>query len=111
MTTPHAFALVTGATDGIGKASARQLASAGFYVIIHGRDEMHLRATADDLRRFPNAPQIDWVQADFAELAQVKSLGAYLADNYDRLDVLLNADSRLTVTSARSRSTISRLSH
>ncbi len=90
MTNTPTFALVTGATDGIGKATARQFAAAGFYVVIHGRDETRLRATAEDLRRLPNAFQIDCVQADLAELAQVKSLGAYLANNYDRLDVLIN---------------------
>jgi NAD(P)-dependent dehydrogenase (short-subunit alcohol dehydrogenase family) len=90
MTNPHVFALITGATDGIGKAAARQLAAAGYYVVVHGRDEARLRATVDELRRLPNAPQIDWVQADFAELAQVKALGVYLADNYDRFDVLIN---------------------
>jgi NAD(P)-dependent dehydrogenase (short-subunit alcohol dehydrogenase family) len=82
--------LITGATDGIGKATALRFADLGYYVLIHGRDEARLRATQQELSlRNPDA-HIDWVQADFASLVQTRVLGHFLAENYDRLDVLIN---------------------
>lgn len=82
--------LITGATDGIGKAAARQFAQLGWMVLIHGRDEARLRATQRELIDATGNASIDWLLADFAELAQVRALGGYLVDNYDRLDVLVN---------------------
>jgi 17beta-estradiol 17-dehydrogenase / very-long-chain 3-oxoacyl-CoA reductase len=45
----NAYALVTGATDGIGKAVAIELASNGFNVIIHGRNADKLISTAKEI--------------------------------------------------------------
>lgn len=42
--TDGAYALVTGATDGIGKAIALELATKGFNLILHGRDSIKLEA-------------------------------------------------------------------
>ncbi|OIW34188.1 putative oxidoreductase,short chain dehydrogenase, partial [Coniochaeta ligniaria NRRL 30616] len=44
------WALVTGATDGIGKALAHELASHGFNVVIHGRNATKLAAVEAELR-------------------------------------------------------------
>ncbi|MGH8270428.1 MAG: SDR family NAD(P)-dependent oxidoreductase, partial [Steroidobacteraceae bacterium] len=38
--TPRKAALITGSTDGLGRAVARSLASSGFRVLIHGRDRV-----------------------------------------------------------------------
>jgi NAD(P)-dependent dehydrogenase (short-subunit alcohol dehydrogenase family) len=84
------FVLITGATDGIGRATAVALARAGWNVLLHGRDDARLRATRDDIAGATGNPNIDWVRADFSRLGEVRALGAYLADNYDRLDVLIN---------------------
>lgn len=45
------YALVTGASDGIGKAIARELYSRGFNLIIHGRNEEKLWSAAKDIRK------------------------------------------------------------
>ena len=42
--TPGAFAVVTGATDGIGKTIAMALAKKGFNIVLHGRNEEKLQA-------------------------------------------------------------------
>ncbi|PCH40815.1 NAD(P)-binding protein [Wolfiporia cocos MD-104 SS10] len=47
---PPAYALVTGATDGIGKAVAEELYSKGFNLILHGRNEQKLAQVVDLLR-------------------------------------------------------------
>jgi NAD(P)-dependent dehydrogenase (short-subunit alcohol dehydrogenase family) len=41
--------LVTGATDGLGKAVAAELAGAGATVLVHGRDDTRAAAAANDL--------------------------------------------------------------
>lgn len=48
--TKDAFALVTGSTDGIGKAIAMELAAKGFHIILHGRDTEKLKNTIAEIR-------------------------------------------------------------
>lgn len=49
-----AWALVTGATDGIGKQFSHELAGRGFNVVLHGRNPTKLAAVQDELvRKFP----------------------------------------------------------
>lgn len=84
------FVLITGATDGIGRATAQRFAADGWSVLLHGRDDARLRATQAAISAQTGNSSVDWVRADFASLRDVRALGAYLADNYDRLDVLVN---------------------
>ncbi len=90
--------LITGATDGVGRAAALRLARAGCFLLIHGRNEDKLRDTARLLEAQPGAMRVDWLLADFNSLAQVRALGAYLADNYDRIDALVNNAGTLSQT-------------
>ncbi|KAI0940582.1 hypothetical protein AcW1_003739 [Taiwanofungus camphoratus] len=45
-----AYALVTGASDGIGKAVAQELYDRGFNLILHGRNEEKVRRVAEEIR-------------------------------------------------------------
>ena len=87
--------VITGASDGIGAAAARQLQAAGERVVVVGRDPDKTRSVADGI----GAP---WHVADFADLAQVRDLAAALSESYPRIDVLANnaggifAERRLT---------------
>lgn len=47
----RAWALVTGASDGIGKGFAEELCQRGFNVVIHGRNRKKLQGVADDLKK------------------------------------------------------------
>ena len=47
---PSPYALVTGATDGIGKATARELYNKGFNLILHGRNEKKLYDVIEEFR-------------------------------------------------------------
>ncbi|WP_343674062.1 SDR family NAD(P)-dependent oxidoreductase [Chitinophaga sp.] len=47
---PDAYALVTGATDGIGKAIALELASKGFNLVIHGRNKEKLTLVTQEIK-------------------------------------------------------------
>jgi NAD(P)-dependent dehydrogenase (short-subunit alcohol dehydrogenase family) len=80
---PGRTIVITGASDGIGAAAARRLAGAGERVVLVGRDPARTAAVAADL----GAPHH---LADFAELDQVRRLGAELHAAYPRIDVLAN---------------------
>jgi NAD(P)-dependent dehydrogenase (short-subunit alcohol dehydrogenase family) len=77
--------LITGATDGLGRALATHLAGQGVELILHGRDPDRLAALAAEL---PGEP--DTVLADLAELAQVRRMAAEVRERTDRLDVLVS---------------------
>ncbi|MET7770923.1 SDR family NAD(P)-dependent oxidoreductase [Nocardia sp. NPDC005366] len=75
--------LITGASDGIGAAAARQLSALGERVIIVGRSPEKTRQVANEL----DAPHH---VADFQDLEQVKALAATLLKEYPQIDVLAN---------------------
>jgi retinol dehydrogenase 12 len=82
--------VVTGATNGIGLATARALAALGATVLVHGRDLARASAAAADISRDTGNPRVRAVQADFAHLAQVRRLAQELDTILPRLDVLIN---------------------
>ena len=75
--------VITGASDGIGAAAARQLRRSGHTVVIVGRSPEKTRRIAEELRS-------PFHTADFAELSQVRELAARLASQHPRVDVLVN---------------------
>src|SRR2546423_717630 len=76
--------LVTGATDGLGRGLARELAAAGATVLIHGRDPDRIRATREQVGSGRT------YQADFASLAAVDRMADRIVEEETRLDVLVN---------------------
>jgi len=82
--------LVTGATSGIGKETARQLAMLGATVIITGRDAARGAAAAAEITRQAPLARVEVMTADLSSLAQVRSLAADVLSGHGRLDVLVN---------------------
>lgn len=83
-------ALVTGATDGIGKQTALELAERGAHVIVHGRSRDKAERVVDELRAATGAGQrVEACVADFSRLAEVRALGEEIALR-PRLDILVN---------------------
>jgi NAD(P)-dependent dehydrogenase (short-subunit alcohol dehydrogenase family) len=82
--------LVTGASDGIGKETAKTLAKQGHTVILHGRNTQKTQAVYDEIKAETGNNNIDMFTADFLSLAEVKRFADKIKQKYDRLDVLVN---------------------
>ena len=82
--------LVTGATDGIGRATARELVERGCAVIVHGRDEQRAGEAARELAAATGSPDVTWVAGDFGSLAGVRAMAEQVLRACPRLDVLIN---------------------
>ncbi len=82
--------LVTGATDGIGKQTALELARMGAQVLVHGRNDARAEAAAQDIRRASANDRVASVVADFASLQQVREMAGQILAEYERLDVLIH---------------------
>ncbi len=80
--------MITGATDGLGKGLASELAPAGGRLILHGRNEEKGRALLEELK--PKATgELEWRRADLSSLDEVSDLADSLLEE-DRIDVLVN---------------------
>ena len=87
---PQRIAVVTGATEGIGKETATELAAKGLLVVVHGRSAARARQAADEVAKASGASKVDVCVADFASVKQVRAMAEGLAATYPRIDVLLN---------------------
>ena len=82
--------LITGATDGIGKATALALAQQGHLVIVHGRTTAKARAVADALHAATGSEYVDYAAGDFSRLADVRALANDVIERHPGLDTLIN---------------------
>jgi NAD(P)-dependent dehydrogenase (short-subunit alcohol dehydrogenase family) len=82
--------LVTGATDGLGKGVAAELASRGATVLLHGRSQERLDATLAELRETTGSEKLRTYRSDFASLAEVRAMAEEIGAQEPRLDVLVN---------------------
>lgn len=82
--------LITGATDGIGKQTAIELAKLGYRVIIHGRNKERAQQTVNEIQHTTNNSQLSFIVCDLASLKDVRKLAEEIKSKYDRLDILIN---------------------
>lgn len=82
--------LVTGATDGLGRGLAEQLAADGATVHLHGRDPGRLATTADEIRQRTGNERLVTHLADFASLDEVRALADEVSRSADQLHVLVS---------------------
>ena len=82
--------LVTGATDGLGRAVAERLAVEGATVLIHGRDKERLAAAEADIEMLAGADRVRTYQADFASLAEVQEMADQVVRDEPELHALVN---------------------
>ena len=82
--------LITGATDGVGKATALGLARQGFEVVIAARNEAKAQAVRAEIEAASGARDVRLLKCDLASLAEVHQLADDFKARYGRLDVLIN---------------------
>ena len=84
--------LVTGASDGIGKALAVRAASLGAQVILHGRNQSKLEKVYDEIEALDGAarPSIAVMDLLTAQSAEYEQLAASLDSEFGRLDGLVH---------------------
>lgn len=83
-------ALITGATNGIGKAAAAALAAMGAEVVLVGRNRALTESTVAELKRATGNEKIDHLVADLSVQAEVRKLAADFLNSGRPLHILLN---------------------
>lgn len=88
----NSWALITGATDGIGKALAMDLAREGFNIILVSRTLEKLNKVAAEIRNINSNVSTHVIQYDFSilnQLSDYQKAFAYLKDKFD-ISILIN---------------------
>jgi NAD(P)-dependent dehydrogenase (short-subunit alcohol dehydrogenase family) len=96
-------ALITGATDGVGRVVARALAQQGWRVLVHGRDRPRGEALVREIEQAGG--RATFLAADLASLAEVRRLADAVKQQTSRLDLLINNAGIGSVGSAPGRQT------
>src|SRR5665647_2728708 len=81
--------LVTGATSGIGRATATGLAAMGARLAITGRDRERTEGAAREIRA-ASGGQVDVFVADLSSQSEVRRLAGEVLQSLSRIDVLVN---------------------
>ena len=75
--------VITGASQGFGRALAKALKQGRAHVVISGNDKENLEKTAKEL-------SVDHFLADVTLFEDVKNLGAYVVEKYKKIDFWIN---------------------
>lgn len=82
--------MVTGATSGIGRVTARALAERGARVIVVGRSADKGATAVDDITRRTGNPAVEFMLADLSSQQAIRQLAHEFQRRHQRLDVLVN---------------------
>jgi len=82
--------VLSGATRGIGRAAAIELARRGAEIVVVGRERERVNAVVRDAQATGAAAPIHTLLADLTLMAEVRALAAELRERHDRIDVLAN---------------------
>jgi NAD(P)-dependent dehydrogenase (short-subunit alcohol dehydrogenase family) len=81
--------LITGATDGLGKALATELAREGAAILVHGRDDERGERAISEIRDSTGNERLTWERADFSSLDEVREMADRIEREHDRLDAVV----------------------
>ncbi|HUX12885.1 MAG TPA: SDR family NAD(P)-dependent oxidoreductase, partial [Spirochaetia bacterium] len=82
--------MITGATDGLGRALAMELAKRGATLLLHGRSDERGKAVIEEIRRQTPTAALQFYRADLSRLSEVRAMSDRVAAEHDRLDALVN---------------------
>ena len=82
--------VITGATSGIGQATAWALAALGADLVLLGRNESRGKATMANITRLPNAGSVEFHRIDLAEHDDVHRTATAILQRQRPIDVLIN---------------------
>ena len=82
--------LITGATEGIGRETARQLLSRGFRVLVHGRTLEKAQRVVAEFQRTQPGVAAEAVYADLARMPAVVALAGQISQQTPVLDGLIH---------------------
>jgi hypothetical protein len=90
--------MVTGATDGIGVPTAHALANMGAHVVAVGRNREKSEKVVEKIKRETGNPKVEYILADFSDLAQVRNLAQEFKRRHSKLHILVNNAGVLMIT-------------
>ena len=82
--------VLTGATRGIGRAAAIELAKQGADVALVGREPDRVEAVADEVEAAAGGAKVHQHVADLTLMSAVRALADEIRESYERIDVLAN---------------------
>jgi short-subunit dehydrogenase len=83
-------AIITGASKGIGKAIALEMASHGVNLLLNARNRTDLEKTAKDCRSINPAIDVHFFAADVSQKKEVMALGDFCRKTFPQIDILVN---------------------
>ncbi len=82
--------VLTGATDGLGRALAARLVDDGAILAVHGRSQERIEDTLRELRARDPKAQLHPYRADLSSLTETRAMAKALERDFPRIDVLIN---------------------
>ena len=89
-------AIITGATNGMGRATAYLFAQEGAKVVITGRNEARAKEVVDQIRE--DGGEAEYLLVDMSNLEDVKKIVPFTVDKFGTVDVLFNNAGMLSLT-------------
>lgn len=82
--------LITGATDGLGKKLAKELAAHGAGVLLHGRNPEKAGRVIEEITEATGNPKLAYYDADLSSLEEVRRMAGDIRSDQTHIDVLIN---------------------
>ncbi|MCD7034778.1 SDR family oxidoreductase [Metabacillus sp. GX 13764] len=86
--TQNKTAIITGASSGIGEATAKELASKGYNVVLAARREDRLKELKNDIEKAGG--RAEYAATDVVSLEEMQNLAKLAADTFGSIDVIVN---------------------